>query len=63
LEDQITIVEEAESHGKYRPAPAGLPVALDVRLSNLPHRFRTTENRAKRGKARVSCMGNRGTRA
>ena len=33
LEELITIVEEAKSHGKYRPAPAGLLVALGAGLS------------------------------
>jgi len=65
LEEQIAIVEEAKSHAKdrrnRRPLFAWWRQTRDFR--SLPRRFRSGENRAKRGKARVSCTRNRETRA
>jgi len=59
LEEQITILEEAKSHGEMpaRPAPAGLLVALDARRSkpaaSIPNYGKPREERARRAR-RVS---------
>jgi len=56
LEDQITIVEEAKSHGKSRRSRRRQDFwwrwTRDFR--SLPHRFRTPESRAKGEKAKPS---------
>jgi len=61
LEEQIAIVAVATRHEKNRRNLRRLVFwrrwTRDFRSP--PHRFRTTDNRAKRGKARVPCTGNR----